>query len=415
MQVSKWVTLLMAILSLIIVAAMLKSTNLYYMASVLMTLPGFSYLIGWFTLRGLEFERELPGVLWEGETGEVVYSIKNPTRYTRFFLSVSESFPDWIEAQDQEPPLFNVAARDSTRIAHVVRFLKRGVFKATSFTVQAIDPLGIFTFTKSFPCEGEIIVYPRPRRLDPLPLSGADRYGWQEFTITAPRGGSVEPDGVREYVPGDSLRRIHWRQTARTGRLAVLEFEESQSIQIAIYLDLAQGTDTGKELETTLEYAVRFAASAAQQALRQGAGIRLLMPTFDEAPLAISAGAGGRGESHFLTILDTLARVKSTSNEPVEEALSHAASSLPPGSTLVVITPQSSKALSNAVVNCATNSNSNVIVAYIDPDSFTSGKTRGADSQKKQFFNELLAANVLTLLVRQNAEGDIQPEVKRYV
>lgn len=415
MQVSKWVTLLMAILSLIIVAAMLKSTNLYYMASVLMTLPGFSYLIGWFTLRGLEFERELPGVLWEGETGEVVYSIKNPTRYARFFLSVSESFPDWIEAQDQEPPLFNVAARDSTRIAHVVRFLKRGVFKATSFTVQAIDPLGIFTFTKSFPCEGEIIVYPRPRRLDPLPLSGADRYGWQEFTITAPRGGSVEPDGVREYVPGDSLRRIHWRQTARTGRLAVLEFEESQSIQIAIYLDLARGTDTGKELETTLEYAVRFAASAAQQALRQGAGIRLLMPTFDEAPLAISAGAGGRGESHFLTILDTLARVKSASNEPVEEALSHAASSLPPGSTLVVITPQSSKALSNAVVNCATNSNSNVIVAYIDPDSFTSGKTRGADSQKKQFFNELLAANVLTLLVRQNAEGDIQPEVKRYV
>ena len=61
------------------------------------------------------------------------------------------------------------------------------------------------------------------------------------------------------------------------------------------------------------------------------------------------------------------------------------------------------------------NSKSSVILAYIDPDSFKSGKTRGSESQINQFFNELLSANVLTLIVRQNAEGDIQPEVKRYV
>ena len=415
MQVSKGVTLGVGILFLIIVASMLRAANLYYMAAVLVTLPALSFAIGWHSLRGLIFEREMPSVLWAGEEAEIVYSIQNPSRFTRFFLSISEDFPESVESHEQEPTLFNVIGNESTRIAHRLTFKKRGVFQVRTFSVNAIDPLGIFTYSRVISCDNEIIVYPKPQNLQPISLTGADRNGLQEFTISAPRGGSIEPDGVREYVPGDSLRRIHWKQTARTGRLAVLEFEEAQSIQVALFLDLQQGIKSGQESDSCFEYAIRYAASILEQALREGAGIRLLIPTFDEAPLAGAAALPGRGESHFLSIMDTLARVNATSKQSVEESISETTNHLQSGATLIVVTSQTSSKMSALLTNLSLIGRFRVVLIFVDPDSFTNSKLSLFNQDRSEFFNGLLSAEVQTYILKRNAQSDVQPEVKKYV
>src|SRR5947209_13687147 len=111
MQVFKWVTLGAGMIFILIVAAYLNALHLYYMAAILLTLPAVSYGLGWYALRGLTFTRELNLAAWTGEEGRLVYTVHNATSVARFFLSIHEALPEWIEPLDPEPPLFNVPGK----------------------------------------------------------------------------------------------------------------------------------------------------------------------------------------------------------------------------------------------------------------------------------------------------------------
>ncbi|HZO87114.1 MAG TPA: DUF58 domain-containing protein [Chthonomonadaceae bacterium] len=414
MQFSKWVTLGFGALCLMAVAGVLNAQHLYYMSAILLTLPGVSYALGWYALRGLKFTRELPSSAWEGEEGAIVYAAENPTPIARYFLTVREPLPVWIAPLEEEPPLFNAPAQETTRVAHRVSFLKRGVYDVEHFDVTAMDPLGVFAFTKRIHGEGELVVYPLPQPLQPLALSGAERYGWQEFTRMVLRGSSVDPDGVREYAPGDPLRRIHWRQTARTGKLSVIEFEEAQAINLVIALDLKRGTEVGQGRDTTLEYGVRLTASLAQLAVQQSASLRLLLPSDLErdgkrAPSLAAVGQAGRGTAQLYAILDALARVQAESARPASATVIETGGSLLPGTTLLVITSHPDMDLPLALARYAVTG-ANVAVVYIDPETFAGGRGRVSDAQRQRFFAELLSARVRPFVLRYNDQGDLTPE-----
>ena len=101
--------------------------------------------------------------------------------------------------------------------------------------------------------------------------------------LQSPRGESSRPQrsrggqevvGSREYYQGDPLRHIHWRNTARLGKLAVKELEDTAERAVTILLD--PSFDLGDGRETTLEYAVKLAASVGLHVIRSGESIRLL-------------------------------------------------------------------------------------------------------------------------------------------
>jgi uncharacterized protein (DUF58 family) len=71
---------------------------------------------------------------------------------------------------------------------------------------------------------------------------------------------------LREYVPGDDRRHIHWRSSARTGDLMVRQFEETRQSRIAIAIDLSDQSYGGDD---EFEDAVSVAASFVQQAFRE--------------------------------------------------------------------------------------------------------------------------------------------------
>src|SRR5579862_7281778 len=190
MQHFKWIALGFSAICLIAVAGVSRSQHLYYMAAILLCLPGVSYLMGWYALRGLEFTRLLPSTAWDGQEAVLRYVVHNRSRVSRYFLTIHERFPEWIVPVDLEPPLFNVEATGDTQVLQSVRFGKRGVFAVDGFMVVATDPLGVFAFSKRIACTGEILVYPQPARLETMPLSGSDRFGWQEFVSVMLHGAS---------------------------------------------------------------------------------------------------------------------------------------------------------------------------------------------------------------------------------
>ena len=413
MQFSKWVTLAFGALCMVAVAGVANGAHLYYMAAILLTLPGVSYTLGWFALRGLEFGRETTPTAWEGENGTLIYTAKNPSNVARYFLSVHDELPPWITPETEEPPLFNIAANDAERIAHHVKFLKRGVFTTSAFEVVALDPLGVFAFTHKVSSEGEVVVYPTPQQMQEISFAGAGRFGWQEMVSVALRGSSVEPDGVRMYSPGDPLRRIHWRQTARTGRLTVIEFEEPQATSIALLLDCERGTEIGRETATTFEYAVNAAASLAYQAVQESAEFRLFVPEgLDTTPLLRgiygSVAEQGGGQDQLFRILEALARVNAESPQGITSLFGEVAARVSQGTVLIVLTANPDLALAD-VVQRYTASGGRAIVMYIDPATFEGARPEKLARNAARFFEVILGAEAALYTLQRHPDGVLAP------
>lgn len=414
MQFSKWVTLAFGALCMVAVAGVVNGSHLYYMAAILLTLPGVSYAMGWYALRGMEFGREPSPTAWEGEEGSLIYTARNVSNVPRYFLSIHDELPEWIEPIEEEPPLFNVAASDSTRIVHRVMFRKRGVWDGSAFEVVAIDPLGVFAFNKKITAAGEVVVYPTPQQMRAVPTSGAGRFGWQEMVSAALRGSSVEPDGVRLYSPGDPLRRIHWRQTARTGRLSVIEFEEPQATSIAILLDCQRGTEIGQGVATTFEYCVSAAASVGYQAVQDGAEFRLFVPeSLDNTPLlrgifgAIAEQGGGQDQ--LFRLLEALARVNAESPQNITSLTAEVTSRVSIGTVLIVVTANADPALAE-IVRRYTASGGRVIVLFVDPATFADKRPKSS-SNPAPFFDALMGAEATLFTLARHDDGALDAQL----
>jgi uncharacterized protein (DUF58 family) len=78
-------------------------------------------------------------------------------------------------------------------------------------------------------------------------------------------GEGIEPMGVREYLPGDPLRRVNWRVTARRGALHVTEQVPERNAEVVLFLDTY--VDSGPHGATSLDVAVRAAAGIAEHYL----------------------------------------------------------------------------------------------------------------------------------------------------
>ena len=371
MQISKWVALGVASFCLVAVGGVVNMPHLYYMAAMLITLPVVSYLLGWLTLRGLVFKRYSPTPIWEAEPADVTYVVTNTSPLTRFFVSIHEPVNPRIESLEMDPPLFIVKAGSSVEVRNRVRFDRRGVFQTGSFDVAALDPLGVFTFTRTISSTDQAVVYPMPRQMSATDLYGSERLGWNDTPVYSRRGDGVDASGVRGYTPGDPLRRIHWRQTARTGHLTVIEFDEAQSIDLKIVLDTAVDGVVGEEPNTSLEYAIRAAASIARDSIQNSAMVELIVANRSGRDVAQPWNGliGERGDSRLYSLLEALARVEAQSTINISDLLSKTIDAASRGATIVVICIHPDKDLAMVLARCIAVG-VGVIMIHVDSSSF---------------------------------------------
>jgi len=161
-------------------------------------------------------------------------------------------------------------------LSYQVSPLLRGVHPLGPAKVELSDPLGLFTFSAELAAATELVVHPSPIGIRVGLSGGEGRIGVREREGKAQRGEGMEFHGVRQYHPGDSLRRVHWRTSARTGNLAVVEFERAFEQDLVIGLDLRQGTHAGTGRESTLEYAIKIAATLVDKTLAREGGVTLI-------------------------------------------------------------------------------------------------------------------------------------------
>ena len=328
----------------------------------------------------------------------------------------------WIEIEDDSTLPWHPASRVISSLGRQssqrwqVRTLctQRGRFRLGPLTLHSGDPLGIFSVNQPLNDTSQLIVYPmvvdlisfEPSIAD---LSGGEARHRRTHQITS------NVAGVREYVHGDSLNRIHWPTTARSRRFMVKEFELDPTADVWLYLDLNESTETAlpwtpsppdpgifalrdrkrqeKHFELppiTTEYAVTVMASLARYFVMNNRAIGVS-----------SWGAhreyiqSDRGERQLNKILEALAVVEADGSIPFSHLISMDGIRLNRNDTVIAISADPNREWAVALQQIQRRGVNSVAIV-ID------GSTFGGAHSYDALLVELEAANIPTYIVHRN-------------
>ncbi len=155
---------------------------------------------------------------------------------------------------------------------------------------------------------------------------------------------------VREYVPGDNPRYIHWKATARTGALQTKVFEPSDTLAITLAVDVRTRARAYEYVPEFLEYVISAAASLAVHALGERYMVGLAANGLGEGGKMWMQIRPGRHSHQATQILSTLAALEPFRGLPFEEMIYQLQPSLPFGSTLVAVTAVPTEGLFEALL-----------------------------------------------------------------
>ncbi len=190
---------------------------------------------------------------------------------------------------------------------------ERGVYSWKSVHVCAGDPLGLFEFEREIPAVGEIQVRPASMHIHNVPLMpGATLHAAGPISARL-AGSGTDFWGIREYRNGDSLRRLNWRLSARHPRkIFTNEFEQDEIADYGLILDARRITADDAMEEALFENSVSAAASLAENYLKRGNRVALLI--FGKAIATLFPGYGKR---QLNAVMRNLARARLGENLPL--------------------------------------------------------------------------------------------------
>jgi uncharacterized protein (DUF58 family) len=273
---------------------------------------------------------------------------------------------------------------------------ERGWFTLGPTQVETGDIFGLFLLKKNFSTRSRLLVVPYTVNIQSFPapfgiLPGGRALRQKTLEVTPYAG------GVREYVQGDPLKRIHWPSSARKQKLIVKEFEKDPLAEVWIFLDARASVQCQKPTENgigprefwwlkrnqafelppkTEEYAVSIAASIAKYYINQKREVGLVSAGQNYTILPAE-----RGERQLGKILETLAVLQAEGEMPLSGLISSQLSHLARGSTIIIITPSSDLRLMTVVMELIQRGLMPVVI-LIDASSF-GGETGHTDLESR--------------------------------
>jgi len=151
-------------------------------------------------------------------------------------------------------------AEGEARIPVAVPPLRRGVYRVNAARIVSIWPLGLWKARRAVPAPEEIVVYPAPLAL--ATSRGPGGGVGELYDMLGAAQGFLQPSSLREYRPGDELRLVHWKASARRGVLVIKEWDGGTGAGHEVVIDLRA---SGEELEEALSAVSALAHAAMEQ------------------------------------------------------------------------------------------------------------------------------------------------------
>lgn len=290
---SGWAFLTVA--ALVQLAAWNSGANLLYLiAGALIGFLLVSFVFCRWTLKRLSVFREAPASVYRGDPFAITVRAKNRgKRFPIVSLRLESLFPSGPTSAYVE----KIPSRTSALIRLRALFPKRGVYALPPLTIRSAFPMGLFERRLVYDDGVEVVVYPRVRALRTGAFEQIRGFG---ETPRLKRGEDDEFFGLRDYIPGDDIRRIAWHVSARVGHPVVRELEPSTSRNVHIVFD-TRGVPEMEDFEEQFEDAVDLVASLAVTCLNRYYSVAIVTP---DAAVPL-----GEGSAHIDAVLNMLARL----------------------------------------------------------------------------------------------------------
>jgi uncharacterized protein (DUF58 family) len=272
-------------------------------------------------------------------------------------------------------------------VRYVLRRLPRGRYTFENVRLDLSDPFGLERAEVDLPAPGALLVYPRLEHLTGLfSETGAQSHDGRRLLLRRPTG--FELHGVREYEQGESLRRVHWRSTARRGQLMVKELEDAPRDELAVLLDADAAAVAGDSFDVQ----VRAAGSILESYVRRGRRAVLVINSERREVQQVHSPA-----ADWRRALELLAAAEPTGDLPLARLLAEHDSAAARALDLAVVTARLEPGLVDRLVQRSL-SHRNVSLVYVDAASFNGGGQR-----PQPLLLRLQAAGVPVAVVRQGA------------
>jgi len=223
---------------LVAMAAINTGNNLLFLilacliASILM-----SGILSSITLSGVELRLLLPEHIFAGQPVRGTVELKNEKQtLPSFSLRVEGAKPKNSAAVLLETPVYfpYLPRHESVKQSVPLKFARRGLYRQEAFKIVTRFPFGFLRKARRLDLVSEALVYPSveatPEFLEVLP-------GIQGAIESLSKGRGQDLYALRDYLPTDSARHVHWKASARLGSLMVREFAREDDCQVLLILD----------------------------------------------------------------------------------------------------------------------------------------------------------------------------------
>jgi uncharacterized protein (DUF58 family) len=240
----------------------------------------------------------------------------------------------------------SLAADGTFVLDYAVRPSLKGDHAIGPLRTRVLDPLGLGTEDALPAPPSQIVVAPAMEPLVRARLGPRRTRPWFGHVASRQIGMGSDFWGIREYIPGDDVRRINWKASARLDRLYSNEYEGERSGDVVILLDARRESAVGTETANTVECGVRAALGVAQHVLasKNRVGLIVQREVLDWVPPAF-------GHKQLYRILDHLVHVRVGGEWPYSFVTWVLTRYFPRDALVVLISPLTDRAALDAVTS----------------------------------------------------------------
>jgi uncharacterized protein (DUF58 family) len=365
-------------LAIIIASVLFQQPLLLVIGLLVLVVLGTTDIWSTYCLHYLHYSRQFSEqrVLF-GEEVTLALAVENAKALPLPWLEVEDTIPRALTLSGQRlrvsllgdtavlGNLFSTRWYDRVTRRYTVQCNVRGVHKFGPAVMRSGDLFGFLSNEQTYENLQYLLVYPLVVPLTRFSLPARHPFGDRR----TPRRLLEDPSrviGVRDYVYGDSLRRVHWKATARTMQMQSKIYEATTTYTMVIFLNILSQFDSSHGLQPEVqELGICAAASVADWALNEGYAVGLYANTLmympeerveyeaeqegeEEQSLAATLAAQlkrrrihlppATSEEQRKRIMDVLARIQPFFGSTFEDVVYTERSRLPAGATVVIIT-----------------------------------------------------------------------------
>lgn len=316
------------------VAAIYRNPLVVYTAVFLVVTNLALFTWAQLSVAGLKVSRRHPRFGVATQPTEITMQLLNQRRSPRYGTLGFDVHSQLTPGQDYTPVAFlDAPPQVPVEASYSLVPQRRGLFRVGPFYLYGGDPFGFYKCWSKREEYSELTVLPRPVAFSFRRPASTSQLRQDEVETVPVSGESTEFLGVREYIEGEPLKRVHWRTSARMGRLISRQYELNVAASLSALVVVDEAMLVGTRVDNPLEYSLTMVASLGSATLTerfQFNYLALLGKNYDTC--------AGTGRGFYEELAVRLARLDGLGPVDWESQGRVVLNSLPAGSHLTVFT-----------------------------------------------------------------------------